>query len=89
MITNTIEIINKLGLHARASSKLVMLASKFNSDITISKGNKSANCKSLMSVMMLAANRGSSVQLSANGSDEGEAINELEVLINSKFGEAE
>ncbi len=89
MITKTIEIINKLGLHARASSKLVMLAGKFNSDITITKDNKSANCKSLMSVMMLAANRGSSVVLSANGSDEGEAIKELEALINSKFGEAE
>ncbi len=89
MITKTIEIINKLGLHARASSKLVMLAGKFNSDITITKDNKSANCKSLMSVMMLAANRGSSVVLSANGSDEGEAITELEALINSKFGEAE
>ena len=89
MITKTIEIINKLGLHARASSKLVMLASKFNSDITIVKDNKSANCKSLMSVMMLAANRGSTVHLSANGSDEEVAINELEDLIISKFGEAE
>jgi phosphocarrier protein HPr len=89
MITKTIEIINKLGLHARASSKLVMLAGKFNSDITITKDNKLANCKSLMSVMMLAANRGSSILLSANGNDEEVAINELEELINSKFGEAE
>ncbi len=89
MITKTIEIINKLGLHARASSKLVMLAGKFNSDITITKDNKLANCKSLMSVMMLAANRGSSILLSANGNDEEVAINELEELINCKFGEAE
>ena len=89
MITKTIEIINKLGLHARASSKLVMLAGKFNSDITITKDNKLANCKSLMSVMMLAANRGSNILLSANGNDEEVAINELEELINSKFGEAE
>ena len=89
MITKTIEIINKLGLHARASSKLVMLAGKFNSDITITKDNKLANCKSLMSVMMLAANRGSSILLSANGNDEEVAINELEELINCQFGEAE
>ena len=89
MITKTIEIINKLGLHARASSKLVMLAGKFTSDITITKDSKSANCKSLMSVMMLAANRGSSIVLSANGNDEAVAIKELEALINSKFGEAE
>ena len=89
MISITIEIINKLGLHARASSKLVMLASKFSSNITIAKDNKSANAKSLMTVMMLAANRGSTVTLTAEGIDEEQAIKEISDLINSKFGESE
>lgn len=89
MISMTIEIINELGLHARASSKLVMLAGKFRSNITITKDNKSANAKSLMTVMMLAANRGSRITLSVDGPDEEAAINEITALINSKFGELE
>ena len=89
MINVTITIINKLGLHARASSKLVMLASKFSSNIIITKNNKSANAKSLMSVMMLAANCGSTVTLSFDGVDEEVASNELTTLINNKFGEME
>ena len=84
-----ITIINKLGLHARASSKLVMLANQFSSSITISKGNKSANAKSLMTVMMLAANNGSSVTITADGEDAELALAELSALINNKFGEAE
>jgi phosphocarrier protein len=89
MISATILISNKLGLHARASSKLVTLANKFSSNITITKDNKSANAKSLMTVMMLAANRGSTIILSAEGVDEVDAINELTMLINTKFGEVE
>ncbi len=89
MISVTILISNKLGLHARASSKLVMLASKFNSDITITKDNKSANAKSLMTVMMLAANKGSNVLITADGADEVAALEEISALFNSRFGEAE
>lgn len=87
--TTTLKIINKLGLHARASSKLVMLANQFNADITISKDNKSANAKSLMTVMMLAANNGSTVTITADGEDAELALTELSALINNKFGEAE
>lgn len=89
MKSATIIVINKLGLHARASSKLVMLANKFNSNITISKDNKIANAKSLMTVMMLAANKGSTLILSADGEDEEAAMEAITTLFNSKFGEAE
>ena len=85
----TVSIINKLGLHARASSKLVMLANQFNANITISKDRKSANAKSLMTVMMLAANNGSTVIITADGTDEELAVTQLTELINNKFGEAE
>lgn len=87
MISKELKIINKLGLHARASSKLVMAASKYQSEITIAKDNKIANAKSLMSVMMLAANISSIVTITAIGDDAEAAILELETLINNKFGE--
>ena len=89
MISKTVLIVNKLGLHARASSKLVMLANKFDSNITISKDNRTANAKSLMTVMMLAANRGSSIVISTDGTDEVAAMEEVTALISSRFGEAE
>lgn len=89
MISTTVEITNKLGLHARASSKLVMLANKFASNITITKDNRTANAKSLMTVMMLAANRGSSIVITADGADEIAAMEEVTALIHSRFGEAE
>ena len=89
MISREVKIINKLGLHARASSKLVELASSFKSNITISKDNKSANAKSLMSVMMLAAANGSIILIHASGEDQELAIDALCNMINSKFGEAD
>lgn len=89
MLTQKIEIINKLGLHARASSKLVSLANSFKSNLTITKDNKNANIKSIMGVMMLAVSKGSQVTLSADGEDEQLAITALVNLINDRFGEAE
>jgi phosphocarrier protein len=89
MIKQEIEIINKLGLHARASSKLTQTASQFASDIWIEKNDRKVNAKSIMGVMMLAAAKGSSIMLEANGTDEAEAINALQVLINDYFGEGE
>ena len=89
MISATVEITNKLGLHARASSKLVMLANKFACNITITKDNRTANAKSLMTVMMLAANKGSSIVITADGADEIAAMEEVSALIHSRFGEAE
>jgi phosphocarrier protein len=89
MLTKKVQIINKLGLHARASSKLVSLASNFNSELKIVKDNKTANLKSIMGVMMLAASNGSEVTLIADGIDEEQAVNEVIDLISNKFGEAE
>ena len=89
MINRDVEIINKLGLHARAASKFVKTATGFDCEITVRKGNRSANGKSIMGVMMLAASRGSVLELTANGADEGQAVAALEKLIKERFGEAE
>jgi phosphocarrier protein HPr len=84
-----IEIINKLGLHARASSKLTQTASQFSSEIWIEKNGRKVNAKSIMGVMMLAAGKGSVIGLQADGADEVEAIAALKDLINDYFGEGE
>lgn len=89
MIKQEIEIINKLGLHARASSKLTQTASQFGSEIWIEKNGRRVNAKSIMGVMMLAAAKGSVVILEAEGKDENEAIAALQTLINDYFGEGE
>jgi len=89
MIKQEIEIINKLGLHARASSKLTQTASQFASEIWIEKNGRKVNAKSIMGVMMLAAAMGSTISLEANGADEQEAITALKALINDYFGEGE
>ena len=83
----TIEIINKLGLHARASTKLTQTASKFASEIWITRNGRRVNAKSIMGVMMLAAAKGSMVEIDATGEDETQAINALSALINDYFGE--
>ncbi len=82
-------IINKLGLHARASAKLSQLAGKYQSEIWMSRNGRRINAKSIMGVMMLAAGKGSTVMLEANGSDENEAIEALVALIAARFDEAE
>jgi phosphocarrier protein len=82
-------IINKLGLHARASTKLTQTASQFKSDIWIERNGRRVNAKSIMGVMMLAASKGSTVTLEANGADEVEAMDALVALINNRFGEPE
>ena len=89
MINKRVTIINKLGMHARAAAKFVNLATSFASNIELEKGDRRVNGKSIMGVMMLAASKGSSVTLYANGRDEDEAINRLEQLITSRFGEKE
>jgi phosphocarrier protein HPr len=87
MISKELTIINKLGMHARAAAKFVNLASNFESEVELEKGSRKVNGKSIMGVMMLAAAKGSTVTLHANGGDEQEAIRELEGLINRRFGE--
>ncbi|MCF8158600.1 MAG: HPr family phosphocarrier protein [Burkholderiaceae bacterium] len=82
-------IINKLGLHARASTKLTQTASQFKSDIWIERNGRRVNAKSIMGVMMLAASKGSTVTLESTGADESEAMDALLALINNRFGEPE
>ena len=89
MKSTTLTIINKLGMHARASAKFVNLASQFKSDITIARNGQRANGKSIMGIMMLAAAKGVTIELSAEGADEDAAVNALMQLIAERFGEEE
>jgi len=89
MISQNISIINKLGLHARAASKLVNCASQFESDVFISRDGNRVNAKSIMGVMMLAASKGVELLLEVDGSDEQACQQALVELINDRFGEAE
>ena len=89
MLQQDIEIINKLGLHARASAKLTQLAGQFKSEIWMSRNERRVNAKSIMGVMMLAANKGSTIRLEIDGADENEAMQALTALIASRFGEGE
>ena len=84
-----IKIINKLGLHARASAKFVSMAGRFQSQIDVTKGTQKVNGKSIMGVMMLAASQNSELTLSINGPDEDNMIEALTTLIHERFGEAE
>lgn len=84
-----ITIINKLGLHARAAAKLVQTASAYTSDISVQHNNKKVSAKSIMGIMMLAASRGTTVEINTAGPDEIEAMQALEQLILDRFGEAE
>ena len=87
MIKRNVEIINRLGLHARAAAKLVRTASQFEADVEVIKDGKTANAKSIMSIMMLAAAQGATVEVSADGPDEAAAIESIEHLIADRFGE--
>jgi phosphocarrier protein len=89
MPSASVEIVNKLGLHARAAAKLTHLAGGFQCEIWISRSGRRVNAKSIMGVMMLAAGQGSSVLLEAEGADAEQALAALERLIVDKFGEGE
>ncbi len=89
MLVLSIKIINKLGLHARASAKLTQVANQFESDIWIEKNDKKVNAKSIMGVMMLAASQGTDIKISTEGVDEKEALDSIKALINDYFGEGE
>jgi phosphocarrier protein HPr len=84
-----IEIVNKLGLHARASAKLTQLAAKYQCDVVMSRNNRKVNAKSIMGVMMLAAGKGTKVTLETSGPDEAEAMEAIAALIGDCFGEGE
>ncbi|MCG6975641.1 MAG: HPr family phosphocarrier protein [Acidiferrobacterales bacterium] len=89
MICQDVVIANKLGLHARASAKFVKLASEFSSDITLAKNGQTVNAKSIMGIMMLAAGKGTKLELCTDGSDEDAAIKAIVALIEDYFGEDE
>jgi phosphocarrier protein len=84
-----VEIVNKLGLHARASAKLTQLASAFQSNIWLSRNGRRVNAKSIMGVMMLAAGKGAKIGIETDGSDADLALQAILKLINDKFGEDE
>ncbi len=85
----TITIINKLGLHARAAAKFVKVASNYQAEISVHSGHKEVSGKSIMGIMMLAAGKGSNIEIKTIGPDEDAAMAALEELINNKFGEDE
>ena len=89
MIERDIEIKNKLGLHARAAAKLVHTAARFKCDIKIRKGDEEVDGKSILGILLLAAGRGSTIKVRADGEDERDALDAIEALIEAKFDEAE
>ena len=89
MANRELTIVNKLGLHARAAAKLVNLASGFESEITIKRGDQKVNAKSIMGIMMLAAAKGVAIEVHAEGSDADEAVTEISQLVQNRFGEPE
>jgi phosphocarrier protein HPr len=89
MPSRELEIINKLGLHARASAKLTQTASQFPCDIVLARNGRRVNAKSIMGVMMLAATRGSTVTIETSGPQAEDALEALTTLINNRFDEPE
>ena len=82
-----VQIVNRLGLHARAAARLVHLANRFQSKITVSKGGSKVDGKSILGLLTLAASKGSRLKLSAEGVDETEAVAQLARLVRERFGE--
>lgn len=89
MLENKTTIINKLGLHARAAAKLINLTTSFSADIQLTKDGRQVDGKSIMSVMMLAASKGTELHISTNGDDEQQAMDAIIALINNRFDEEE
>ena len=87
MITKDLQVLNKLGLHARAAAKLVFIANKFVSDITLAKDNKEADARSIMKILMLSASKDSIINITIEGNDEIKAMNSIEKLFKNKFDE--
>ena len=87
MITKELQVLNKLGLHARAAAKLVFIANKFISEITLVKDNKQADARSIMKILMLSASKDSIINITIQGDDEIQAMNSIEKLFKNKFDE--
>lgn len=89
MLQQEVEIINRLGLHARASAKLTQVAGQFAAEVWVSRNGRRVNAKSIMGVMMLAAAKGTRITVETSGSDEAPAMQAVTALIADKFGEGE
>ncbi len=89
MLQQEVEIVNRLGLHARASAKLTQTAGQYVSEVWVSRNGRRVNAKSIMGVMMLAAAKGSRISVETNGADEAPAMQAITALIADKFGEGE
>lgn len=89
MVCKELDIVNRLGLHARAAARFVKCAGAFESDIAVERNGRRVNGKSIMGIMTLAAACGSSIRLEANGADEEAAVEALTELVAERFGEAE
>ncbi len=89
MAQRTLELVNKLGLHARAAAKLVHVTSRFSSQVNVRNGDEEVNGKSILGLLLLAAPCGSSLTFSVSGADEAEALDAIETLIKGRFGEPE
>ncbi len=89
MIEQQIEITNKKGLHARAAAKLINLTHNFDSEVMVIRGDDEVNGKSILGLLMLAAQKGSWLTIKVNGHDETEAMDQIKTLIESKFEESE
>ncbi len=89
MLQQEAEILNKLGLHARASAKLTQIAGNYASSVWLSRNGRRVNAKSIMGVMMLAAAKGSKIVIETDGPDESDAMQALRTLIADRFGEGE
>lgn len=89
MIAADVTVINKLGLHARAATKLVTVASVFNAEVTLKRGAREINAKSIMGVLTLAASIGTELTVTTDGPDEEDALGAILKLINDRFGEGE
>lgn len=88
MITKQITVLNKLGIHARPAAKFVREAARFEADVTVERDGEAVDGKSIMCLMMLAVGCGSTITVTTDGPDEAEAMEALEALVDSKFGEA-
>ena len=89
MLSSELTIVNKLGLHARASAKLTQVANSFKCDVWLSRNGRRVNAKSIMGVMMLAAGKGASIMVEAEGAEANAALAALRDLIADRFGEGE
>ena len=87
MTSRTVTVVNQLGMHARAAAKFVHLATRFESRVRVAREGREMDGKSIMGILLLAAARGSSITISADGADEGAAVDALAVLVQGGFGE--